>query len=383
VLCTSPMLAEEVPKIARSTISCPRRLVRQVGCARLLGVASLIFFPGIACNRGLPAISSSPSGLLTFSPSPGSFTGSPANSANPNAIPSTTPSTHPSPASSLGPLSGGGGLSSNLAPTSTPTLPAGTLPGGLGGLSGGLTNAPSADLENRVRSLDAANQQLTAQLAQSQQQVQLYKDRSDLMQRQLADVAGQLKSRLASGPVSSVPPRIAPRPPEAAIPKPNEFGSSSSRRSGARLSANVSRELVSDPLRDLGYDVEVSSEGLRLCIPSDQLFELGSAQLTASGSSLLDRIAEIIKTNYSDRRIAIEGYTDDSPLYGGIHATSHQLTSAQTDAILAQWTRRGKLPATQFVTLAHGANDPISDNQNPAGRAANRRIEILVRSEGS
>jgi chemotaxis protein MotB len=54
--------------------------------------------------------------------------------------------------------------------------------------------SPTAEFESRIRALDAANQQLTTQLAQSQQQLQLYKDRSDLMQRQLADVSGQLQS---------------------------------------------------------------------------------------------------------------------------------------------------------------------------------------------
>ena len=239
----------------------------------------------------------------------------------------------------------------------------------------------SLELESKVRSLDDANKQLTTQLAQAQQQVKLYKDRSDLMQRQLADVSGQLQTRIASSQLSATPP-----PPVASVPPPvtgREFGSSSSRRSGARLTANVSRSLESDPLRELGYDVDVTSDGVRLRIPSDQLFQPGSAQLTPSGTGLLDRIADILKSSYSDRRIAIEGYTDNAPLYGGVHSTSHHLTSAQTDAVLDQWTRRNQLPAAQFVTLAHGSNHPISDNQSPAGRAANRRIEIVIQAEGA
>jgi len=201
------------------------------------------------------------------------------------------------------------------------------------------------------------------------------------MQRQLADVSGQLQSRLASNPIPYVPSPSATKPPD--VSAANEFGSSSARRSGARFTANVSRGLEADPLRDLGYEVEVAGDGLRLRIPSDQLFQPNSAQLTSSGISLLDRIAEILKNDYRDRRMAIEGYTDNAPLSGGVYSTSHQLTSAQTDTILEQWTRRNQLPPSQFVTLAHGSNYPISDNQSPAGRAANRRIEILIRNEVS
>lgn len=236
-----------------------------------------------------------------------------------------------------------------------------------------------------MKALDDANKQLTAQLAQAQQQAQLYKDRSDLMQRQLADVANRNPPRVAiSSPPPVAPPPIATAPSASrSTPPTSDFGSGGARRSGARLTANVSRSLESEPLRELGYEVEMGSDGLRLRIPSDQLFQPGSAQLTPSGTGLLDRIANIVRAHYSDRRIAIEGYTDNSPLYGGTSSTSHQLTSAQTDAVLDQWTRRNQLPSRQFVTLAHGSNQPIADNQNPAGRAANRRIEIVVQSQGS
>jgi flagellar motor protein MotB len=237
-----------------------------------------------------------------------------------------------------------------------------------------------------MRTLDEANQQLTAQLAQAQQQLKLYQDRSELMQRQLADVTNQMQTRLAAGMAAATAvPRVATRDEStASTGSPSidrEFGTGRNRRSGARLSANVSRGLASEPLRDLGYEVDFSSDGLRLRIPSDQLFQPGTSQLTASGSTLLDRVAEVLRAHYADRRIAIEGYTDNSPMYGGIYATSHQLTSAQADQVLAHWTRSNRLSPSLLTTLAHGSNDPISDNQNPAGRAENRRIEIVVQSE--
>lgn len=311
------------------------------------------------CHRGLPAITTSPTGLLTFSP-PAPVAGLPPIPSNPSAA-----------AAAPAVPNAAGSLSSASAPSTTATLPS------------GVAIAQSSELEKRIRSLDEANQQLTAQLAQAQQQTKLYKDRSDLMQRQLADVSGQLQSRVAASAIAAMPPPPVVKPPPAMVPEGREFGSNTSRRSGARLTANVSRELESDPLRDLGYEVEVASDGLRLRIPSDQLFQSGSSQLTPSGTGLLDRIAQILKTHYSDRRIAIEGYTDNSPIYGGAYTTSHQLTSAQAEAVLEQWIRRNQLPASQFVTLAHGSNHPISDNQNPAGRAANRRIEVVVQAEGA
>jgi flagellar motor protein MotB len=331
----------------------------------LLAVLSVI---GSGCQRGLPAITTTPSGLLTFSPGPQPTGGLAAPASTIANAKGLTPPI--SAAAPVPPPSAGGTLGASTGST---------IAGGV--VAGGPGYPQSLELESKVRSLDDANQQLTAQLAQAQQQIKLYKDRSDLMQRQLADVSGQLQTRIAASNLSATaPPPIANVPPSSTG---REFGSNTSRRSGARLTSNVSRSLESDPFRELGYDVEATSDGVRLRIPSDQLFQPGSAQLTPSGTGLLDRVADIVKSSYSDRRIAIEGYTDNAPLYGGVHSTSHQLTSAQTDAVLDQWTRRNQLPAAQFVTLAHGSNHPISDNQSPTGRAANRRIEIVVQAEGA
>jgi chemotaxis protein MotB len=253
------------------------------------------------------------------------------------------------------------------------------------------------ELERRAKLLDDNNRQLTSQLALSQQQIQLYKERSDLMQRQLSDVSNQLQqsnmaaSRMVPAPIATMPAPTVTLPPPlmAGVPAPVASGIKpmtveSSRKSGARLTANVSAPLQSgqgESLRRLGYDVESTNGSIRLRIPADQLFQGGTAQPTPSAAGILDRIAEIVRTEYPRRRVAIEGHTDNAPLYGGTYTTSHQLASAQTSTIFEQWTRRNQLPASQLSTLAHGSNYPLQDNQTPAGRAMNRRVEIVIFEE--
>lgn len=321
-------------------------------CVFLVGSAA-----GMGCNRGQPYLVTSPTGLLTFS-----------SAANP--VPPAVPPAAAGGAASARPA----GLSSPLV--SAPPASAMAVPNATFG----------AGADPRVQALDESNRQLTAQLAQSQQQLQIYKERADLMQRQLADVSGQLQhstlantastNRALAAPPSTLAQRSAPSAPPA-----NAFGNDSSRKSSARLTANVSQRLDSEPLRELGYDVELIEGVLHLRLPSDQLFQPSSAQLTPNGSNLLDRVAEVIRNTYPSRRVGIEGYTDTSPLYGGEFSTAHQLTSAQTNAVFEHWTRRGALPAAQLTTMAHGSNFPIQDNQSPVGRAANRRIEIAIQTE--
>ena len=234
--------------------------------------------------------------------------------------------------------------------------------------------AQLTELERRARLLDDNNRQLTTQLAQSQQQMQLFKERAELMQRQVQDVSNQLQqSRVANVQSSQQLRGLADQVQSEQI--------NQQRKSGAKLTANTSNRMSSEPLRDLGYTVEDEGGVIRLRVPADQLFQPGTAQLSPSASGILDRIADSLKRGYPKQRIAIEGHTDNAPLYGGTFATSHQLGAAQSNAVLEHFTRRNQMPSSQLFTLAHGDNYPIADNQSPASRSSNRRIEFVIYPE--
>ncbi|MCU0712289.1 MAG: OmpA family protein [Pirellula sp.] len=249
-------------------------------------------------------------------------------------------------------------------------------PSGFGGLpttpQPGQENAAQlAEIERRARLLDENNRQLTTQLAQSQQQMQLYRERSELMQRQLAEVSSQLQgSKLAQNQTSQQARSLAERI--------ENMESAQRRRGGAKLTANTSSKLTGNGIRELGLNVEEDNGVIRVRIPADQLFQSGTAQLSSSASGPLDRIAQVIMRDYPQQRIAIEGHTDNSQLYGGTYTTSHQLAAAQSNAVMEQLTKRNHLPTTQLFTLAHGNNYPIADNDSPAGRSSNRRIEFVI-----
>jgi len=204
--------------------------------------------------------------------------------------------------------------------------------------------------------------------------MQLFKERSDLMQRQLQDVNNQLQqSRVASAKSTQQFRGLADRV--------QVEQSLQDRRGGAKLTANTSSKIGSEPLRELGYSFENDGGVIRLRVPADQLFQPGTAQMTPSASGILDRISETLKRSYTRQRIAIEGHTDNSPLYGGTFSTNHQLAAAQSNAVLEHFTRRNQMPISQLFTLNHGDNYPIADNQSPANRATNRRIEFVIYPE--
>jgi flagellar motor protein MotB len=230
------------------------------------------------------------------------------------------------------------------------------------------TMAPQiVDLQRRVQLLDDTNRGLTTQLAQAQQQMQVARDRADLLAKQLQDTTGQLQQSL-----------LAQRQTES---QALGMQASMNKRGGAKLTANNSIPIttnVANAPQIPGARVIQDGDLIRIRIPADQLFGQGTAQLISSGSYLIDQVATAISTQYGRQRVAIEGHTDTGALYGGMFSNPTQLAGAQAQVVIDQLIRRNNLPAPQLFVVAHGPNHPIGDNQTAAGRADNRRIEIVI-----
>ena len=152
-------------------------------------------------------------------------------------------------------------------------------------------------------------------------------------------------------------------------------------RNGATIKPNTNLRQLSTRLNVPGIPVRQDGDVIRIVIASDQLFQPGTAQLLQNSTLALDPIVAQLRNVFPRQRIGIEGYTDNSTLYGGQVATSHQLASAQAAAVLDIMTRRGGMPLNQLFTVAQGANNPRQSNATAAGRAANRRIELVIYPE--
>lgn len=228
-------------------------------------------------------------------------------------------------------------------------------------------NAQMAELSRRVQLLDDNNRQLHTQLAQSEQQGQVYRDELDLVRKQLSDTTSRLEST-----------SIAARSAEKRV---QGMQASSQIRSNATIRANTNLRQLGTRLNLAGVPVRQDGDVIRIAVPSDQLFQPGSANMHGQAPLTIDPIVAQLRSVFPRQRIGIEGYTDNAPLYGGQAATSHQLASAQAAAVLELMTRRGGMPLNQLFTVAQGANNPRQSNATAAGRAANRRIEIVVYPE--
>jgi len=119
-----------------------------------------------------------------------------------------------------------------------------------------------------------------------------------------------------------------------------------------------------------------TDRGLVLTV-GDVLFAAGKADVAPGGQRSVDKLAEFLK-KYPRRRVLIEGHSDNT----GNEDFNLKLSQQRADAVRALLLARGIAPE-RITTRGYGPKFPIVDNDTPAGRQQNRRVEVLVLSEGA
>jgi flagellar motor protein MotB len=218
------------------------------------------------------------------------------------------------------------------------------------------------DLNRRVAQLDLNNADLHRQLAQAEQTRKTSQDQVALLQKQLGEVAQKYRdSQVAQ---------------QEAQKQVTALQASTKFRGGASITANSSVKQSLSAVTIPGVEIRQDGELIRIELPADKLFVPGSAQIQTDGARILEEVATAISRSYARQRIVIEGHTDDAA--AGNAVAAHQLTSSQAEAVFASLVQRGRLPAQQLSILAMGENHPLASNATAAGKAKNRRVEIVV-----
>ena len=111
-------------------------------------------------------------------------------------------------------------------------------------------------------------------------------------------------------------------------------------------------------------------------LASDVLFASGSASLSKDGESSIDEVAGVL-ASIPERRFQIEGHTDDVPIRSSAYPSNWELASGRALTVLKRMVAGG-MPTARISAASFGEFKPARPNDTPEGKAANRRIEIVV-----
>lgn len=236
----------------------------------------------------------------------------------------------------------------SLEPPPGIAAPAHTLEQVAPPVSGGPVMPSYANLDGR---------ELEVALSRSQQQSQVMQDEIAALREQLASTSTQLAQQ-----------RMSNQPAATTVAKPN-------------ATPPLVMESALSQLSLSGLETRFDGSVVRIELPADKLFEDGTANILPGGVALLTQAADEIGRVYPGHFVGIEGHLDTEPLAGTSWASPHELTAARATSVFDFFTSRTSLVQGQLFIVAHGANHPVVSNATAAGRARNRRIELVVYSE--
>ena len=122
-------------------------------------------------------------------------------------------------------------------------------------------------------------------------------------------------------------------------------------------------------------EVRQSDRQLEVEIKADILFASGQAELAPAALPVIDQLAGILAP--FPHAIRVEGHTDNLPIRNASYPSNWELSSARAAHVVRQLTDHG-VAADRLQVAGFGAQHPIADNRDAAGRNANRRVVVVV-----
>lgn len=111
-------------------------------------------------------------------------------------------------------------------------------------------------------------------------------------------------------------------------------------------------------------DVTVSVEG-------DVLFDSGRTSLKPDARSALDRVAQVLRTQYAGNAIIIAGHTDSDPIRKSGHKSNYHLGFERGWSVRKFLTEKG-ISSDDIAVMSYGPDRPMGNAQK------SRRVEIVV-----
>ena len=236
-------------------------------------------------------------------------------------------------------------------------------------------NAEIKDLTKKFVALEETLEETEDSLNQKQQKLEQLESSLDLL-KQNSETA--LKERIAEN--EALMEKIAERENELAnrMARVDELEGLITRQQEAMRNL---KEKLSDALlnfEDKGLTVEARDGKVYVSMENKLLFKSGSWTVGADGRLAIEELGNVLADN-PDIAILIEGHTDNIPYSGkGPLKGNWDLSTKRATAIVNQLLENPNILPQNLTAAGRGEYLPIAPNSTREGRAANRRIEVVL-----
>ena len=147
---------------------------------------------------------------------------------------------------------------------------------------------------------------------------------------------------------------------------------------GATIGGLVGRQMdkqeaeLRQQMAGTGVEVQRQGDTIRLQAPENITFDTNRAEVKPQFQPVLTQLSQSIQ-QYPGTVVQIEGHTDST----GSAAYNQTLSENRAGAVRSYMVQRGVEP-TRLASVGYGMTRPVADNTTVAGRAQNRRVEVLI-----
>jgi chemotaxis protein MotB len=133
-------------------------------------------------------------------------------------------------------------------------------------------------------------------------------------------------------------------------------------------------------IREGQVQIKEMKDRLTVTMVDQILFPSGSAKVGKKGKEVLDKVVSILK-DVKDKRIQIEGHTDNVPIVSSLKKrfpTNWELSTARATEVVRYLQENGGIDPHLLSATGYSEYMPVAPNDTEEGKHKNRRIEIVL-----
>lgn len=135
-------------------------------------------------------------------------------------------------------------------------------------------------------------------------------------------------------------------------------------------------QALSNQVASHTVSIQMGRDGLVISLRENGFFSSGSADPRPEALPTLRKIAAMLGQEPYDVRV--EGHTDNQPIHNAHFDSNWELSAARATRIARMFLAIGAIPPERLSAAGYAEFHPVASNNTPAGRAANRRVDLVI-----
>jgi chemotaxis protein MotB len=144
-------------------------------------------------------------------------------------------------------------------------------------------------------------------------------------------------------------------------------------------SLRVLTEELQNEIQSGRIQISMQPRGLVVSFAQAALFPSGEDVIAADAYAGLEKVARAIAK--LPNPVRLEGHTDARPIHTQRFRSNWDLSAARSIALMEALTARFEVPRGRLSIAGYADTAPVAPNDTDAGRARNRRADIVVLNE--